>query len=847
MRHSRFLLLGLLTLGALALIGARPAQVSSDAIQRVSVASDGSQGNGYSFAPTINGDGRYVAFYSEASNLVPGDSDGTWDVFIHDRQSGATEGVSVDSAGVQGNASSFGGAMSADGRHVVFESYASNLVPGDTNGTWDVFLRDRQTQTTERVGLASDGAQGNGISSVGVVSPDGRFVAFLSGASNLVPGDTNNNVDIFVRDRLTGTTERMSVASDGTQGNGDSSGATMSADGRYVAFFSGASNLVPGDTNDNVDIFVRDRQTGTTERINVASDGTQANDYSQVAAISADGRYVAFESMAGNLVPGDTNGDYDIFVRDRQMGATERVSVASDETQANGFNHVPTISADGRYVAFESYASNLVPGDTNFTTDVFLRDRQTGTTERVNLALDGSQSNASAGFPAMSVDGRYVAFFSASSNLVPGDTNGVTDIFVRDRSVALATPAPTSTPTPTPTPAPTPTPTPTPTPAPEPPSEPVDNVLIDMEDDATPANSATSIGSVELCRSTIKNGVLDADEDAIDALTIDVVVGPQGVPAQQPMAGFQYTLNYDGTAVRVTAADHVQLIGAAGGTIPIDVSDPLPDGDGTWTGAFVDASTNVESGPGVLARVTIEAVGSAPSVTALTLSDVIVAEISGQYIRVDRVEGGAVAVNATCGDSDGDGILNSTDDDDDGDRFMDGSELYVGTDPLDDCSDVSGDDAWPPDRDKDTDADIGDVVANFRGKIMNPEAYDVRSDPDGDVDNDVGDVVIMYGGGNILSGCFTFTFSNGTGGAADGIELEFNTGVSRVFSAVDSDGVSWPARTLSGDGLRLNIGTATDVLANGGRLTVVVQAPVAPRPSAVSCRWLLAGVDAGSC
>jgi Tol biopolymer transport system component len=283
----------------------------------------------------------------------------------------------VDSAGAQGNGASgqFGDALSADGRFVAFRSSATNLVAGDTNGFQDVFLRDRLLGTTERVSVATGGAQGNGNSLEPALSADGRYAAFRSGATNLVAGDTNGVDDIFVRDRQIGTTVRASVATGGAQGNGNSLEPSLSADGRFVAFWSVASNLVAGDTNGLDDIFVRDRQSATSERVSVATGGAQGNAASyDPSAISADGRFVAFYSFASNLVAGDTNGFADIFVRDRQNGATARVSVATDGTQGNNASHIPSLSADGRSVAFDSFATNLVAGDTNGTPDVFVRE-----------------------------------------------------------------------------------------------------------------------------------------------------------------------------------------------------------------------------------------------------------------------------------------------------------------------------------------------------------------------------------------------------------------------------------------------------------------------------------------
>jgi len=401
-------------------------------IERVSVASDGTQGDAASFGGSMSADGRFVAFGSLASNLVPGGANGWGDVFVHDRATARTERVSVASDGSSGNAFSAGAHISADGRFVVFHSDASNLVSHDTNGACDLFTHDRLTRRTERVSVASDGSEVNTDSQDfrPCISADGRFVTFSSEASTLVPGDANGCRDIFLHDRATGVTERLSVGCDGNEANADSYNSSMSADARFVAFDSYASNLVPGDTNGVVDsmngcdIFVHDRATGRTERVSVASDGSQGNDWSDYLSISADGRFVAFESFASNLVPGDTNGWEDVFVHDRATGVTERVSVASDGTQGDAASFGGSMSADGRFVAFGSLASNLVPGGANGWGDVFVHDRATGITERLSLADGGST--------VLSADWRFVAFQSDAS-LVPGDTNGTDDVFVVDR------------------------------------------------------------------------------------------------------------------------------------------------------------------------------------------------------------------------------------------------------------------------------------------------------------------------------------------------------------------------------------------------------------------------------
>ena len=393
-------------------------------------------GNGSSTDPAISANGRFVAFDSTASNLVRGDTNHRRDVFVYDRLTGRTERVSVSSQGKQGNGESDCNGISADGRFVLFESNASNLVPGDTNGSWDVFVRDRLKGTTKRVSVSSSGKQGNDWSVDAFISADGHFVAFDSYASNLVPGD-NRQRGAYVHDLQTGTTQQVSLSSTGEQANKTSYADAISGDGQFVVFTSSASNLVPGDTNSQEDVFVRDRLTNTTERVSVASDGQQAQGESDINSISsnnisADGRLVAFQSNASNLVAGDTNHSWDVFVRDRLTGTTERVSVSSDGEQGNSNSYLEAISPDGRFVVFHSKASNLVTGDTNNSSDVFVYDRLTGTTERVSIGKHGKQANGSSSSAAISADERFVAFESTASNLVPGDHNRQ-EIFVRDR------------------------------------------------------------------------------------------------------------------------------------------------------------------------------------------------------------------------------------------------------------------------------------------------------------------------------------------------------------------------------------------------------------------------------
>jgi len=394
------------------------------------------QGNRYSVLSSISGDGRFVAFTLQQSIFSLGDpnnnTNNSDDIFVRDLLTNTTTRVSVDSAGNPGNDSSYDPSISADGRFVAFQSDATNLVPGDTNNKNDIFLRDLSTNTTTRVSVDSAGNQGNEFSGEPSISGDGRFVAFSSGATNLVPGGTNNEEDIFVRDLSTNTTTLVSVSSSGDRANDYSSFPSISANGRFVTFYSFATNLVPGDTNDSRDIFVRDLLTNTTTLVSASSNGEIANRGSIRGSISADGRFVAFSSRATNLVPADTNNSDDIFVRDLSTNTTTRVSISSTGNQGNQDSGSPSISADGRFVTFSSEASNLVPGDTNDSEDIFVRDLSTNTTTRVSVDSAGNPGNSDSELPSISANGQKVAFSSFAANLVPGDTNNGPDLFIAD-------------------------------------------------------------------------------------------------------------------------------------------------------------------------------------------------------------------------------------------------------------------------------------------------------------------------------------------------------------------------------------------------------------------------------
>lgn len=422
-----------------------------DTTELVSLDPNNQQFQGFgNLVPSISADGRYVSFVAFGVFSNP---ESASQVYVRDVRRGTTELISINQAGQTGNKSAFNARISATGRYVVFSSDASDLVANDTNNASDVFVRDRLRGTTERVNLSSAGAQTDSttFSLFGVTSADGRFVAFTSNATTLVENDTNQTFDIFVRDRLTDTTTLVSRSSAGEQANSTSTAPNISADGRFISFVSAASNLVLNDTNDSFDAFVYDRLRNRTERVSVSSNGEQANDVTGEttfqADISPEGRYVVFSSKASNLVDGDTSNQTDVFLRDRLRRTTERVSLASNETEGNDASSYATISLGGRYVAFNSRASNLVAGDTNGKVDVFVRDLWRGTTERVSLSSEEAQSNDDSGFVTGAEDNSFggysglsiswlggeVAFESNASNLVTNDANGIFDIFVRKR------------------------------------------------------------------------------------------------------------------------------------------------------------------------------------------------------------------------------------------------------------------------------------------------------------------------------------------------------------------------------------------------------------------------------
>ena len=397
---------------------------------RVNVDSAGAIANNQSYSPSINSDGRYIAFASPANNLVEDDTNGMFDIFVHDRKTNTTRRISISPEGAEGNKNSLYPSISANGCDVAFESDASNLTAEDSNGRSDIFIYNCETKHSERVSLSTTGEQANDASETPSLSAEGRYVAFTSRASNLVADDTNEKTDVFVFDRETHEIERASSNSEGAEGNDASQSPSISENGRLVAFESKARNLSPNDANGKTDIFIYNRETEVTERISVDSTGIGGNGNSTNPSISANGRYVSFESKASNLVDNDSNEEADIFIHDLETRTTQRISIDSVSAEGNGFSASPSISSDGRFVAFKSAASNLVPTDTNGIFDIFVHDRDSGETQRVSVNSSGVEGNNSSETPTISADGIFVSFKSYANNLVPSDTNKKSDIFV---------------------------------------------------------------------------------------------------------------------------------------------------------------------------------------------------------------------------------------------------------------------------------------------------------------------------------------------------------------------------------------------------------------------------------
>jgi len=406
--------------------------------------------SGVPFQPFTDGDhanpvagpnGHFVAFDTTAAGVVADDANGVVrDVVLIDAGSGERRLVSAGPGGAPADGPSSDAAVSADGVRVAFTSAASNLIAEDANGVTDVFYRDA-TGAVVPASVTPDGRPGNRPSSNPDLSADGRLLVFESDASDLVTGDSNGQRDVFLRDLQTGVTTRVSVADAGGQANAPSSNPAISADGHVVAFESSASNLVTGDTNRTADVFVRDLNGATTDRVSIDSSGRQqdksvAAPFRMVTDIDAQGQRIVFDSEATNLAPVDLNERADVFLHDRRSLRTRIVSASSANVQGNNDSVSPSISPSGRYVTFQSFASNLAAADSTGP-DVFIRDLQLRATTQVSVASDGAKRQAEMPGqpvlqrPTISDDGSLAAFISSAPLLAAGDNDRLTDVFVR--------------------------------------------------------------------------------------------------------------------------------------------------------------------------------------------------------------------------------------------------------------------------------------------------------------------------------------------------------------------------------------------------------------------------------
>ncbi len=398
-----------------------------------SLAPDGAQGNGHSYNGTISPTGRFVVFQSSCGNFDAADPIvGSTNIYLRDVKKDTTRLASASSAGLLSDGYDAFPTVSRNGRFVVWESNATNLVEGDTNSKFDIFVRDMKAGVTTRVSVATDGTQGDADSLNPSVSDNGRWIAFDSSATNLVEGDTNARQDCFLHDRKTGLTTRTSLDEQGNQVSRNSLAPELSGNGRYMVILSEAG-LVAGDRGVAFDVYVRDLKTGALSWASPNTSGAEGSAGCGSASISSNGRYVAFDSSANDLVEGDTNGISDIFVRDRKAASTRRVSLGPAGAEADGHSTRPHISGNGKAVVFESFATTLVAGDANGKVDVIVVDLTQGTTTLASVSSGGAQADEDCSKTSITRNARHVSWFSTSALLVAGDANAATDVFIRDR------------------------------------------------------------------------------------------------------------------------------------------------------------------------------------------------------------------------------------------------------------------------------------------------------------------------------------------------------------------------------------------------------------------------------
>ena len=402
------------------------------ALTLASVSGTGQKGNGGSFEPKLSDDGTKVAFWSSASNLTPLDNDNSNDIFVKSLTDGSVTLASTSISGVKGNSDSLDASISGDGNLVAFTSEANNLSPADGDNLFDIYVKNLSTGGVTVASTTSTGEKGNGDTRDPVISEDGSHVAFYSHAKNFDPRDIVAIPDIYVKSLSTGDIYLASTSTGGVKGDSYSYAPSPSSDGTKVAFYSASDNLDPSDTDPLADIYVKDIVTGQLILASTSSSGVKGNGGSLHPSLSGDGTKVAFWSSSTNLAPADSDSAFDIYVKDLVTGQLSLVSTTSSGIKGNGDSYNPVFSADGTTVAFWSKSTNLDPNDTDTVPDLYVKNLVTGGLSLASTSSSGIKGNADSYDPVLSSDGATVAFWSESTNLDPGDTDKTFDMYVKD-------------------------------------------------------------------------------------------------------------------------------------------------------------------------------------------------------------------------------------------------------------------------------------------------------------------------------------------------------------------------------------------------------------------------------
>ena len=417
---------------ALVLVGASSAVGAPGILTLASTSTGGTKGNKASDVVSLSADGTKVAFDSSSTNLDPGDTDIYQDVYAKDLVSGTLILASTSSGGIKGDNQSRQAALSADGTKVAFSSRATNIHPADTDLIAEVFVKDLVSGTLHLASINSAGIKSNHHSIEPSLSADGNKVAFDSSSEILHPADPDGFEDVYIKDLVSGTLTLASTNSGGIKANLPNREPSLSADGTKVAFRSVATNLDSADADGFEDIYVKDLVSGTLILASTGSSGTKGNNHSREPSLSADGTKVAFLSFASNLDPGDTDTTPDVYVKDLVSGTLTLASTSSGGTNGNNSSRELSLSADGTKVAFDSFATNLDPGDTDGIEDMYVKDLVSGTLTLASTSSGNTKGNNQSRDPSLSSDGSKVAFRSHATNLHPSDTDGVADVYVKD-------------------------------------------------------------------------------------------------------------------------------------------------------------------------------------------------------------------------------------------------------------------------------------------------------------------------------------------------------------------------------------------------------------------------------